>query len=416
MNQVSTPRAEDEAALKYLSQPDGLAWPRRTLWIAGITVVALAALWAVRGWMNEASPIRWQMAKVDRADIRVVVSATGQLEPVSVVVIGAEISGRVAAVEVDYNDRVEAGQVLARIDTETLETQLEQSSASLAAAVAAVAEAKASLAEATKTIQRTQELARAGAVSSSRLETAEAANARAVAALRSARAQHRLAEAKVRSVRTDIDKALLTSPISGVVLTRNVEPGNTVVAALQSPTLFEIAEDLRQMRLYADIDEADVGRVQKGQLASFVVDAWPADRFRAEVLKVRLAPDVSSNVVTYKAVLSVDNRDQRLRPGMTATANIVAQTEIGALRVPNSALRFTPPESSQAGRRRRFFGPPRPSKPKASTAKDQVWVLKNGAPVPIDVAAGVSDGRHTQIVDGKLAEGAKIIVGIEEAP
>ncbi|MBK8010060.1 MAG: efflux RND transporter periplasmic adaptor subunit [Deltaproteobacteria bacterium] len=372
-------------------------------WMVVLVVMALVVSLGVwgRARFRDVPPPSWKTAAVDRGDIRVTVTATGQLEPLSVVIIGAEINGRIASVDVDFNDQVKAGQVLARIDTETLNTQLKQSVASLEAAQATVHEARATRTEAKKNVSRALELSRAGVASNSQRETAEASYARAEAALASAIAQQRLAQARVDSVRTDISKAVLKSPIDGVVLQRNIEPGNTVVATLQSPTLFEVAADLRRMRLYADIDEADVGRVAAGQKATFTVDAWPNRRFSAEVVSVRLAPTVTNNVVSYKAVLAVSNEDGMLRPGMTATVDIIAKTEVGVLRVPNTALRFEPPKADAEPSSRGFsFGPPRPFRQGGSSEQPRVFVLEEGRLEQVRVTPGVSDGRWTAVEEG----------------
>ncbi|MCA9526423.1 MAG: efflux RND transporter periplasmic adaptor subunit, partial [Myxococcales bacterium] len=254
------------------------------------------------------------------------------------------------------------------------------------------------------------------------LEKAVAARARAAASLAQAEAQRRLAQAQVRQVQADLAKAIVKAPISGIILRREVEPGSTVAASLQAPVLFTIAEDLRQMHLLLAIDEADVGAVSRGMRATFTVDAFPTQSFEAEVVALRHAPTQEQNVVTYEAVLSVDNPDRLLRPGMTATATIVASEVKDALRVPNAALRFSPPRDDAGaarsagsvltgmggrpgGRRRNGGGNRGP----------RLWTLVDGKPRPQAVETGATDGRYTEIRGGDLKEGAVVLTGQDGA-
>ncbi|MCB9524774.1 MAG: efflux RND transporter periplasmic adaptor subunit [Myxococcales bacterium] len=421
------PTADPAADVRRRLGLDGRGrWRRR---LGALLVLATAAGGIAWAWQRGAAPptpVRYRTAPVEPGIIAVQVVATGSLQPVRTVEVGAEISGRVVAVAVDANDRVTAGQVMARLDPEPLRTQLEQAEAQLAAARAARQQAKATQDEARLALARARTLTDRGLAAAQGLEQAVAAHARAKAAHASAQAQERLARAKVDQVRTDLEKAEIKAPIDGIVLTRSVEPGNAVAASLQTPVLFTVAEDLRRMRLELAVDEADVGRVATGQAAQFTVDAWPGLTFAGQVSSVRFAPTTSQNVVTYEVQVAVANPELRLRPGMTATAHITAQKVDDALRVPNAALRFTPPQA-QAPRMGGPPGPPgllgtgRPKRQSAGAAAKarpkgpQVWVLEDGAPRPVPVETGVTDGTWTQVTGGPLQAGQAVITGLDSA-
>ena len=247
------------------------------------------------------------------------------------------------------------------------------------------------------------------------LQAAQAAYDRAVAALASAKAQVKVAEADLSSNETELGKAVIRSPISGIVLSRNVDPGQTVAATLQAPVLFTIAEDLAKMNLLVDIDEADAGSVKEGQEAVFTVEAYPDRKFAARVLQLRFAPETVNGVVTYKAVLSVDNADLSLRPGMTATAEIITRKATNALLVPNGALRYAPPETAVADNRpflQRLMPRP-PSRPpkveKLPAGERRIYILQDGVPAAVSIAVGASDGTATEVLKGELAEGALLV-------
>jgi HlyD family secretion protein len=325
----------------------------------------------------------------------------------------------VRTVLVDYNSPVEPGQVLAELDTDRLDATLASSRAQLAAAQARVAEARATVEEMLGNYQRRQTLAERNVVSSQELAIAKAAYDRAIASHASAVAQVQVAEAEVQVNETNLSKACICSPISGIVLDRNIDPGQTVAASLQAPILFTIAEDLSQMELRVDVDEADVGQAGVGQRASFTVDAYPGRRFPAEIRDIRYAPEIVEGVVTYKAVLIIDNSERLLRPGMTATADIVVQEVEEVLLVPNAALRFAPPSEEEAGSslnvlERLIPRPPRfrtASPPGPDGPERVVWVLREGVATGVAVTLGQSDGRSTEIVAGDLAAGEPVITG-----
>ncbi|MBD3764261.1 MAG: efflux RND transporter periplasmic adaptor subunit [Rhodobacterales bacterium] len=374
-----------------------------------------AYVWALTRDPGAAGP-QWVTEAVAIRPLTVTVTATGTVQPTTQVDVSSELSGTVAAVEVDYNDSVEAGQPLARLDDTKLRAQLANAEASAAAATARLAQAEATLREAEANYLTEAELDRRG-VSTQRSVTAyETAFAQARAAVDIARADLSLAQANLALHRADLAKAVIRSPIRGVVLDRAVDAGQIVAASLQAPTLFTLAEDLARMQLQVDVDEADIGRVAVGQTASFTVDAFPDRVFPATIAQVRFAPETSDGVVTYKAILTVDNADLALRPGMTATATVTVAHQDAALVVPNAALRFTPPvaaedEGSRGGGLLGLIMPraPVPAPPLDPGAPRQVWVLRDGTPVAVPVTTGDTDGRITAILSGDLAPGAAVI-------
>jgi HlyD family secretion protein len=390
---------------------------RRLIWVGLAVLLALvAASWLLLA-PGEEDGVRFKTEQVRRGDLVVHVTATGTLEPVNKVEVGTEVSGTIRSVAVDYNDRVVAGGVLARLDTDQLDARLRQSQAALALAQARVLEAQATLTETGNRLRRTSELVAKTLSSPDELDTASAAFARAEAALAVARAQVDQAQAQVDSDRRAVEKAVIRSPIDGIVLERKVDPGQTVAASLQTPVLFTLAENLTQMELHVDVDEADVGWVSEGQAAEFTVDAYPARSFTAMIEQVRFAPSSVEGVVTYETLLSVDNADLLLRPGMTATAEILVDRLDDVLLVPNAALRFSPPKRPDQPRSGGGLvsmllpRPPHDRKP-APTAEPgaRVWLLREGSPVSVQIATGASDGIWTQVVSGPLDAGTELLV------
>jgi HlyD family secretion protein len=400
-----------------------VAGHERRRWIAGGLVLALvAAAWWKSGGDDDG--VTWRTADVERGRLVVTVSATGTLQPTNQVDVGSELSGILASVEVDFNDHVERGQLLAQLDTSKLKAEALQSEASLGLATATLAERKASVVEAEARLSRLEAVRRAsGGRMPSRedLDAATATVARARASVANGEAQIALARAKLDFDETNLQRSEIRSPIKGVVLTRDVEPGQTIAASLQTPKLFTLAEDLAQMELEVDVDEADVGQVREGQEATFTVDAYPERSFPARITQLRFASETVDNVVTYKAVLQVANADLALRPGMTATAEIVTAVVENALLLPNEALRFVPPRTEEDQRGllqklmpfgRRLGESERPAAPSGTTRT--VWRLEGGTPVSVTVNVGLSDGSRTQITGGDLAEGAALVVDASE--
>lgn len=397
--------------------------PHLGRWVFAI-LLGIGLVAAVRWWTSTARPVAaaYITQNVIRGDLRVTVTATGTLAPINQVDVGSELSGIVKTVAVDYNDRVRAGQVLARLDTTKLEAQARQIRATLDAAHARAEQALATLVEARAQLERAERLAGVQLLPPADLDAARAALKRAEAERRNAAAAVAQAEASLQATETDLTKTVIRSPITGVVLKRTIEPGQTVAASFQAPVLFTIAEDLTKMKLDIDVDEADVGQVQAGQEATFTVDAYPDRTFSARVSKVSFSSTTTGGVVTYKASLYVDNSDLLLRPGMTTTADVLVGKVSNALLVPNAALRFSPATSSQPSPppRSGLFGRMMPQRsrtpaqlPAESTTRgtaQRVWVLRNGDAAPMNIAVGMTDGRMTEVTGGDLEEGAPVIV------
>lgn len=386
--------------------------------ISAVVIVALIA--AVIYWqMPREEEIHWTTRTVDRGDIVLSASATGKLEPRRTVTIGAEISGKLATVDVEANQQVEAGQILATFDTTVLEGSLALAQASLASSRASIRRAEVSLQEARTEEERTRRLVEREVAPAAELETARVRRIRAEADLDQARADLQRSQAQVSDVQTQLSRAVITSPIDGVVLTRHVEPGQTVASSLQAPELFLVAEDLGQMSLRVWIDEADVALVQPDQEAAFTVSAYPGRNFDALVRTLDLQPTQTNNVVTYIAELTVENPEYLLRPGMTASATIVTGSQTDVIRVPNAALRFTPPVEEEAGSSliptrsfRRSWGRGSAGPQGVGT----VHILQDGEPTPIRVQTGRTDGRFTAITSDEISEGQEVVVGFTEGP
>lgn len=350
------------------------------------------------------------------------VTATGNLQPTNQVEVGVEVSGTVAAVEVDYNDRVKRGQILASLDPTKFKAQVVKSRAALQSAKARISQAQATVDESRAQLARLtklREVSKGTDPSQVDIDAADAALKRALAERASAKADMAEAMATLESNEIDLAKAVIRSPVDGVVLVRAVEPGQTVAASLQTPVLFLLAEDLAKMELHVSVDEADVGRVRAGQKAAFTVDAYPDRTFSAEIVDVHYGAQEVEGVITYEAVLNVDNGDLSLRPGMTATANVVVQRVEDALLVPNAALRFSPSIRDESEPDRGLLArllprPPaavRDRRPRAVENKHQpVWVLRDRKPVAVPITIGATDGIMTEVVQGDVEPGMPLIV------
>ncbi len=396
-------------------------WKRPTPWILLVLVAGAAGAYAWwRSSQAAAAVPRYVTETLARGRLAVTVTATGTLQPTNKADIGSELSGTVAKVLVDVNDRVRRGQVLAELDTAKLTDQVARSSANLQVTQAKVRQVEATRTDARASLARLQEVARlsGGKVpSQAELATAEATLARAEADLASANASVTDARAALSVDETNLRKASIRSPIDGVVLARSVDPGNAVAASLQAVTLFTLAEDLKQMKLQVNVDEADVGRVALGQKAQFTVSAYANRPYPATVTRVNFGSTIKDNVVTYVAELQVKNDDLTLRPGMTATAVITSAERNDVLLVPNAALLFSPASGGAAsgGGIVSQLLPRLPSQGqkraggRAGDAK-QVWVLQEGQPVAIAVTPGATDGRFTEVSSEGLKAGMAVIV------
>ncbi len=397
---------------------------KRGLWIAlGGIILSLMIFLIVQA--RQSKPLQYQTEQVKRGDLVVTVSATGTLAPVTEVDVGIEVSGTIKKVLVDYNDRVTVGQVLAMLDTTRLEAIALQSSSALASARAKVLQGEATLQEAKIKLARldqVRELSGGKVPAPYDLDTAKATLDRAKADLASAKAFVEQAQGAFNVNRTDLVKAVVHSPINGVVLDRSVEPGQTVASQFQAPVLFKLAEDLTKMELLVDVDEADVGVVQEAQEAMFTVDAYPDQSFPAKITQVRFGSQTVDGVVTYKTVLAVDNSALSLRPGMTATALITVNKKSQVLLVSNAVFRFVPPEivSNEKKSGSSLLGamlprPPRSdSKPpiaSASAKEQQVWQQGEQGLKQVTIVKGATDGIWTEIVSGPVEAGTALVTG-----
>jgi HlyD family secretion protein len=400
---------------------------QRTRWlIVGVLLVIGAATSAVFWTKGETSnSVQYKVQEAQRGDLTVTVTATGVLEPTNQVDVGSELSGIIKTVAVDFNDRVKVGQVLAKLDTDKLNAQVLESKAALESARSRILEAQATVMETENELGRlkkVRELSGDKVPSQHDLDAAQAALQRARAAESTAKAQVSEAQATLEAKETDLRKTVIYSPINGIVLTRDVDPGQTVAASFQAPVLFTLAEDLTQMELHVDVDEADVGRVREGQDAVFTVDAYQDRHFPARVRQVRYGSETVNGVVTYKTILNVDNSDLSLRPGMTATADITVEKIENAILVPNAVLRFAPPiteketpSDSRSLLSKLLPGPPRRSARQgkdgtAGNRQQRVWTLRDGKLVPIAVTTGASDGTMTEVTGDDIEPGIGLVV------
>ena len=399
---------------------------RRRLVILIAAVAVLAAAVVVWRWRAGAAKPRLQIesAKVDRGRIVAKVTATGTLSAIVTVQVGSQVSGRVAALSADFNTPVKKGQLIAKIDPALFQAAVEQARANYVAAKGNLAKSKAQAADADRQYTRNKALAERKLIAQADLDTAqsnaEAARAQVDAsdgAVEQARAA--LHQAEVNLAYTDI-----TSPTNGVVISRNVDVGQTVAASLQAPTLFVIAEDLAKMQVDTSVAEADVGRLSAGMTATFTVDAYPSETFQGAVRQIRNAPQTVQNVVTYDAVIDVTNPAFKLKPGMTANVTFVYAEKDDVLRVPNAALRFRPPADLPA-----FSGAPGRTAnrgsasggappPKAVQTPDQrtLWVMRDDKPAPVRIKTGISDGAFTEVVEGALEPGETVVTDASGPP
>jgi HlyD family secretion protein len=394
--------------------------------IAAVVLAALALAggiaWSLKGSGGGKSEYRLETAKAERGRIVAKVTATGTLSAIVTVQVGSQVSGRVAALHADFNSKVKKGDLIAKIDPQLFQATVDQASANLAAAQGNLAKAKAQSADALRQAQRTQTLAQQKLVAQADADTAQS-NADALQAGVAA------AEGQVAQARASLSQALVNlaytdirSPTSGVVISRNVDVGQTVAASLQAPTIFVIAEDLAQMQVDTSVAEADVGRLKDGAPASFTVDAYPSDVFKGVIRQIRNSPQTVQNVVTYDAVIDVANPDLKLKPGMTANVTFIYAEKDDVLKVPNAALRFKPPPALLAEGPRgqqgggNTAGGVRPEGSKGqgrggpeTPDRRTVWVLKDGKPSPLKIRTGISDGSATEVLEGELQPGGEVI-------
>jgi len=382
---------------------------KKYFWGAGILLILLTA--ATWGWVKhtDTQKVTYTTTPLVIKTLTTTVSATGNIEPTNTVDVGIEVSGTISEVLVDYNDRVKIGQVMARLDTTKLSSKVISSKASLARTQASISEAKATLKNGQNEWERVHSMytsTKGNYPSKQEMDNTSTAVEKAKAQLAAAVAQSDQATAQLNADKNDLRKAVIVSPVNGIVLERKIEPGQTVVASMQTPILFKMAEDLTKMRVIVSVDEADVGEVKEKQKVQFSVDAYPNRQFEGKITQLRMNSAVVNGVVTYEAVVEVHNGDLLLRPGMTANASIITGTFKNVPVIPNAALRFTPPLSDNT------------DKKKHATDQDDkgkyVWILKNETPTKVKVNTGQSDGIMSILLNSPLKMGDLIITGIEE--
>lgn len=347
---------------------------------------------------------------VDTGTVVASVSATGVVKPLTLVQVGSQISGTIEKIYVDFNDRVKTGQIICELDQTALKAKVAQDRANLTKAKANVKRVLAKLVVVEHDLRRLKELASDNLVSSSELDAAKSNYGSRAAEIEVARAEVKQAESALERAVTNLGYATIRSPIDGVVISRNVDVGQTVAASMQAPVLFTIAESLERMYVNAAVGEADIGLVKPGQPVSFTVDAYPDDLFTGGVLQIRLSPTVEQNVVTYTVVVSADNPEGKLLPGMTANLEFeVGRSADDTLRVSNLALRFEPESAWLAPDAKGEAA----KKLKGRTAR-RLWILENGKLKPAPIKIGFTDGSYTQILEGGVGKGAEVAIGVKE--
>lgn len=377
---------------------------KKYIWITALLLIAIGVVVYYK-FYNKKDTVSYQTASVQLKNLTTTVSATGNLEPTNSVDVGIEVSGTIREVLVDFNSHVKVGQVMAKLDTTKLSSYVESSRAALAKYKANVQEAKASLSYAQSELERVDKMyASTGGNYPSKREVDEALSSmsRAKALYDASVAQTKQASAELALNEDNLRKAIVVSPINGIVLERKVEPGQTVTAAMQTPVLFKMAEDLTKMRVILSIDEADIGEVREGQKVEFSVDAYSDKKFRGMITQLRLNSEIINGVVTYDAVVEVDNADLLLRPGMTVSALVTTGVLENVLCVPNLALRFVPQEVQKQNEK------------KARDTSSYVWILKDGKPQRVPLKTSKSDGSFTVVSHSDLKAGDEVLIGVEK--
>ena len=401
----------------------------------GTIVVSLflVGLLGVGAWSfgNGAKESPYITGRVQRGDIIQVVSATGTLQAGVTVQVGSQVSGTIAKLHTDFNSQVKKGQVIAELDQAKFKARVDEEKASLLAAQANMAKTKVTLEDTRRNLARATELRNRDLISQSELDAAQTAFDAAAAQFEVAKAQVAQAQAALNQAAVDLGNTIIRSPVDGIVISRNVDVGQTVAASLQAPTLFTIANDLSKMEVHANVDEADIGNVWEGQEVTFTVDAYPTRRFTGKVSQVRNAPTTVQNVVTYNAVVGIDNRELLLKPGMTANVEFLVSRKSDVLRIPNVAIRFKPPSEKQdaqellrqanrsGGGGRGSRGRAASGRPRSGDGKDGRWVriyvLKDLQPQPVRVRLGITDGSYTEVIEGEIEGGQQIILAMSDS-
>ena len=381
-------------------------------------------------WGSRPKESAYVTMPVQRGNVTQVVSSTGTLQAVITVLVGSQISGTIDKLFADFNTKVKAGEVVAQLNQDKFKAAVDQARANLLAAESNLAKAKVSVVDAQRTLERNRELRKRDLMPQSELDAAQTAYDAALAQVEVNKAQSAQAQAGLNQATVDLNNTVIRSPVDGIVISRNVDVGQTVAASLQAPTLFTIANDLAKMEVHTNVDEADVGNVTEGQEVSFTVDAFPARRFKGRVHQVRNAPTVVQNVVTYDAVVRIDNKELLLKPGMTANVQFLVNRREDVLTIPNMAIRFKPPEQKDEAqellRREQTRAAPTVGARKTSRSpgggggggggrRITLYVLSAGKAEPIEVQLGITDGSKTEVRDGELKENDPVIIGLASA-
>jgi HlyD family secretion protein len=369
---------------------------RKTL--IGCAVVVLLGLGALFLFVEKSNGVQYKTVPVTSGSIRATVTATGTVNPVVTVNVGTQVSGTIKHIYADYNSAVNKGQVIAQIDPAIFNAQADQARANLMAAQANVLKAKAALADSKRTFERNRQLIAKGLIAQSDFDTSETTWQANDAQVKAAEAQVSQTQAALDFTETNLRYTKILSPVDGIVVSRNVDVGQTVAASFQTPTLFYIAQDLTKMQIDTSVDEADIGKIKVGQEVDFNVDAYPDTLFKGAVWQVRISPTTVQNVVTYDVVVQVENKEYKLKPGMTANVSIVTADRHSVLRVPNAVLRFKPDEQESKTRGT------------ARQGGQALWILEAGKPKRVRITTGISDGSNTEIVSGELKEGQEVVV------
>ncbi|KXK30428.1 MAG: efflux transporter protein [Candidatus Brocadia sinica] len=358
-------------------------------------------------FLDNSESIQYKTEKIDRGSISKYVTATGTINPVRTVIIGSQVTGLISRLYADFNSAVKVGQVVAQIDPVPFEHRVKQAEATLATAIASLEKAKVNSKNNRRNYHRSKKLFAKKVVSIEELDAARTTYEAGLADVKLAEAQVLQAKAALGIAKTDLEHTVIISPLNGIVISRNVDVGQTVVSSFQTPILFNIAEDLVHMQVNTNVDEADIGMVQVGQDAKFTVDAFPEDLFEGKVSEIRMAPIIFQNVVTYDTIINVDNTSLKLKPGMTANTSILVARVENVLRVPNVALRYTPSEilkgegDKKALVDRKF----------ARKTSLHIWVLERGKLKQVAVKPGIGDDGFTEILEGDVKEGQEVVIG-----
>jgi HlyD family secretion protein len=371
---------------------------KKKIIIGGIILIAVAAT-AFFLLRNNGGEVKFRTEKVTKGDIEMAVTATGTVNPVTTVLVGTQVSGTVKNIYVDFNSPVKKGQLIARIDPALFEAQVNQARANLLSAKANMDKAEATQTDAKRTMERNKELLAKNLIAQSDLDTAGTNYETAKASVSAAKAQIAQSEAALSSAETNLHYTKIISPVDGIVVSRNVDVGQTVAASFQTPTLFSIAQDLTKMQIDTSVDEADIGKVKTEQEVDFTVDAYPDITFKGKVWQIRNAPITVQNVVTYDVVIQVNNPDLKLKPGMTANVSIIVEMKKDVLKIPNAALRFKLSGKNVLA-----------SEKRTEKKGPGVWILEKDNPKRISVSLGISDGSSTELVSGEIREGQELIV------